>query len=158
MNASQFRNGFAYALVSAVPVRGEQATRIGIILKAHDRSTIASQCRMLEGLGRLAATYEALMTVLQRAQVVNARRITIYVDDPMVIEQLIEDCEVPRELIGANLRARAMLHQLGRVRLKAANSPRFSARMLAQNACASDAIRDVRSDRQLPLLSKETRV
>lgn len=155
MNAVHSKEGFAYALVSAVPLQDTEATGIGIIYRARDRSTIATECRALENTGTLAATYMALMRVLDQARAAKVRRITIYVDDPSVIDQLRGDGEVPRELLGTNLRTRAKLHQVGGVRLVAAHSPRFSARLLAESAAARRGDSEAASARQLTLLPED---
>ena len=69
---------FSYALVSAVPLQDTQATGIGIIFKAPDRSTIKTICQALEHTDTTAALYEAVMTVLDEALATGVWRPVIY--------------------------------------------------------------------------------
>ena len=155
MNRVHSEQGFAYALVSSVPLQDTEATGIGIIFKARDRNTIGTHCEALDDAGTLAASYKAVMTVLKRALKAKVRGISIYVDDPRIIGQLQGDDEVPRELLGTNLQTRAMLHQVGRVRLIGAHSQRFSARRLAESARMRALDAAPRSARQLTLLPED---
>ncbi len=125
---------FAYALVSAAPLQDPSATGIGIIFKAQDRSTIRTVCQALTHTELLAAAYEALRRVLEEALATGVRSLTIYVDPAEVVEQLVADAPVPRELLVTHLKTRGMINQLARVNLVAATSSSFSARMLAQSA------------------------
>ena len=155
MAAVYFEQDFGYALVSAVPLQESGATGIGIVYKARDRSTVTTECLAVEGTGTLEATYDAVMRVLERAREQGPRRITIYVDEPVVIEQLVGGGEVPRELLSKNLQTRGMLHQLGGVRLVAAHSPRFSARFLAKGAHIEGRSSEPGTSRQLSLLPED---
>jgi hypothetical protein len=142
---------FGYALVSAVPLPEADATGIGIVYKARDRSIVETECLAVEGEGTLEATYDAVMRVLKRARAQRTRRVTIYVDEPAVIDQLMGRCRAPRELLSKNLQTRGMLHQLGAVRLVAAQSPRFSARSLAESARVERGSSEPGRARQLTL-------
>ena len=125
---------FAYALVSAAPLQDTDAAGIGVLLKAHDRSTVRTICQALPDTEPLAAAYEALMRVLEEALRTGSRRITVYLDPPEVVTQLTGDGDVPRWLLVKHLKTRGMINQLGSVALKAATNSRFSAKLLAQSA------------------------
>ncbi|MGC9318979.1 MAG: hypothetical protein ACP5KN_13180 [Armatimonadota bacterium] len=143
---------FSYALVSAAPLQDTNATGIGIIFKADDRSTVRTICTAAQDTDHLTALYKAVLLVLDEALAGGVGRPAIYIDDEQVVAQLEGRSPVPREVLGANLRARAIMNQVGRPRLIAATrSPRFSARRLAESA-ASPETRGVRSPaRQLEL-------
>ncbi len=155
MRAVDADQGFAYVLVSAVPLQDTAATGIGIIYKADDASTLRTHCGALDATTPLAATYEAMMRVLDQALGAGVKRFTIYVDNHSVVRQLQGDEEVPREVLGANLHTRGMLHQVGRVRLVAADSPHFSARRLAESARPPRSTSISLSPRQLTLLPED---
>ncbi|MGD9496909.1 MAG: hypothetical protein AB7Y46_11455 [Armatimonadota bacterium] len=145
---------FAYALVSAVPLQDSDAIGIGIIFKAPDRSTLRTLCRAAHDTDATTAAYEAVMTVLDEALASGVGRPTIYLDNADVVRQLTGQEPAPRELWPLNLRIRAMINQVGRPQLVAANAAmRFSARRLA--AAADPGSPNVRrfEPRQLSLLS-----
>ncbi len=123
---------FAYALVSAAPLQDTNAAGIGIVFKAHDRSTIRSVCQALPGTEVLEAAYEAVMRVLEEALQVGKRRLTIYTDIHEMVQQLADEAEVPRALLVKHLKTRGMINQLQHVNLVVATSDRFSARLLAE--------------------------
>jgi len=133
-DARTYGERFAYALVSAAPLQDPNATGIGIIFKAPDRSTIRTVCQALQHTELLAAAYEAVRRVLEQALATGVRSLTVYVDPSEVVEQLAEDAPVPRELLVTHLKARGMINQLAWVNLVAATSSSFSARLLAQSA------------------------
>ncbi|MEA3400980.1 MAG: hypothetical protein U9R79_06985 [Armatimonadota bacterium] len=147
---------FSYALVSAAPLQDTRATGIGIIFKADDRSTVRSICTAAEDTDRLTALYEGVLLVLDEALAGGVGRPAIYIDDEQVVAQLEGRAAVPRSVLAANLRARAIMNQVGRPRLIAATrSSRFSARRLAESAASPDT-RGVRSPpRQLDLVSDD---
>ncbi len=134
MVANSSRERFAYALVSAAPLQGPNATGIGIIFKAQDRSTIRTVCQALMDTELLAAAYEAIRRVLEEALATGVRGLTIYIDPAEVVEQLAGDGPVPRPLLVTHLKTRGMINQLARVNLVAATNSSFSARVLAQGA------------------------
>jgi ribonuclease HI len=147
---------FAYALVSAVPLEGVNATGIGIIFRGQDRSTVGTWREALPGADRIAATYEALMRVLEAALQARMRRVTIYTDVGEVVAQLTEDAEVQREVLVPHLKTRGMINQLRQVKLVLATSERFSARMVAETAEPAETeetpATSSRDGRQLSLL------
>lgn len=125
---------FAYALVSAAPLEDCDATGIGIVFKARDRSTLGTVCQALPHTDVLAAAYEAIMRVLEEALRTGVRRFTIYTDLADVVAQLTNDAPVPRPTLVAHLKVRGTINQLGAVRFVTATGPRFSARLLAEGA------------------------
>lgn len=155
MDAVHSMKGFAYALVSAVPLQDTGATGIGLVYKARDRSTIKTESRAVTDRGTTEATYAAVMRVLEQARAMGVRRFTIYVDDASVVAQLRGDEEVPRGLLSVNLQTRGMLHQLGGVRLVAAQSPQFTARLVAASAQPEPVVTGPGHVRQLTLLAED---
>jgi hypothetical protein len=155
MDAVHSMKGLAYALVSAVPLQDAGATGIGIVYRARDRSTIRTESRAATDVGTIEATYAAVMRVLEQARTMGVRRLTIYVDDRSVVAQLRGDEEVPRGLLSVNLQTRGMLHQLGGVRLVAAQSPQFTARLVAASAQPELAVTRSGPVRQLTLLPED---
>ncbi len=147
---------FCYALVSAAPLQDENETGIGIIFKARDRSTVKTICYAVENADELAASYEAVMTVLDGALTAGVTRVTIYLAHPDVVDQLMGQVSPPRHMLGTNLRARAMMNQVGRVRLVAATrSSRFSARRLAESAHPAAGSLGRTDSRQLSLIPED---
>ncbi|GEM_PF-6032360 len=128
------RERLAYALVSAAPLQGLDATGIGIVFKAPDRRTIGTVSQALVGIEPVEGGYEAVRRVLEEALASGVRGLTIYVEPSEVVEQLRSNAPVPRPLLVTHLKARGMINQLGRVTLVAATSHAFSARVLAQSA------------------------
>ncbi len=142
---------FSYALVSAAPLHESDATGIGIIFKAEDRSTVHSICTSVHA-SELRATYEAILMVLDAALGASVGRPAIYVDSAEAVAQIEGRVPVPRDVLGAHLQTRAIMNQVGRPRLIAATrSPNFSARKLAQCAAPAHARRS-RPARQLRLM------
>ncbi|MFO8081945.1 MAG: reverse transcriptase-like protein [Armatimonadota bacterium] len=131
---AQSPDRFAYALVSAAPLRDTDAAGMAIVFKARDRSTIRTVCQALPDTDVLAAGYEALMQVLEEALRTGARRITVYTDLHEVVDQLKDDADVPRWLLVSHLKTRGMINQLGEVKLVIATNARFSARKIAEGA------------------------
>ncbi|NLO08200.1 MAG: hypothetical protein GX131_20435 [candidate division WS1 bacterium] len=152
--ASQAKKAFSYALASAVPFRELDAVGIGVIFKASDRSTVKALNIALEETTPLAAAYEAVMMVLDEALSTGTRGIAIYVDLPEVVAQLNGEADVPREVLGKHLQARGMINQVGRVRLMVADSPNFSARLLAESANSQHAPPAGSQQRQLSLIQQ----
>jgi hypothetical protein len=128
------RERFAYALVSAAPLQGLDATGIGIVFKAPDRRTTGTVSQALVGVEPVEGAYEAVRRVLEEALACGVRGLTIYVEPAEVVEQLRSNAPVPRPLLVTHLKTRGMINQLARVSLVAATSQAFSARVLAESA------------------------
>jgi len=154
MDARRDEEKFSYALVSAAPLQDTDATGIGIIFKARDRSTLKTICQALDSTDEAAAAYEAVRRVLEEALATGVGRPAIYLDNSEVVAQLTGEEEVPRALLATNLRTRAMMHQVGRPQVIAATtSARFTARRLALDAVPAPRGRLRFRPQQLSLLS-----
>ncbi|MFP4250885.1 MAG: reverse transcriptase-like protein [Armatimonadota bacterium] len=153
---AQSAGRFAYALMSAAPLRDTSAAGIAVVFKARDRSTLRTVCQAVPDSDVLAAGYEALMQVLEEALRTGARRITVYTDLHEVVDQLKDDADVPRWLLVTHLKTRAMINQVGAVKLVVATSDRFSARRIAESARVPEERADPRSHRRQDQLRLST--
>lgn len=145
---------FSYALVSAAPLQDSNATGIGIIFKARDRSTLKTISQALDDTDQAEAAYEAVIRVLEEALASGVRRPAIYLDNPEVVAQLNGEADVPRNLLAVNLRTRAMMHQVGRPQvITATTAARFAARRLAMDAAPRSSAQMRFRPEQLSLLT-----
>ena len=135
MTTKRKQKAFSYVLASAAPLEAENAAGIGLLFKDNDRRTVTTITQALGDSTVEEAAYLALKVVLAEARRQRVRRFTIYLDNPLVIQQLAREAPVPSDLLADHLQVRALLHAAGSVRvIQAMSGGSFSARILAQGA------------------------
>jgi 16S rRNA U516 pseudouridylate synthase RsuA-like enzyme len=135
MTSKRKQRAFSYVLASAAPLEAENAAGIGLLFKDNDRRTVTTITQALGDSTVEEATYVALKMVLAEARRQRVRRFTIYLDNPVVIQQLAREAPVPAELLADHLQVRALLHAAGSVQVtQAMSGGNFSARILALGA------------------------
>ncbi len=135
MTRKRKQRAFSYVLASAAPLEAENAAGIGLLFKDNDRRTVTTITQALGETTVEEAAYLALKMVLDEARRQRVRRFTIYLDNPLVIQQLAREAPVPAYLMGDHLQVRALLHAAGSVQVTEANSGgNFSARIVALGA------------------------
>ncbi len=135
MTGKRKQRAFSYVLASTAPLEAENAAGIGLLFKDNDRRTVTTITQALRDSTVEEAAYLALKMVLDEARRRRVRRFTIYLDNPVVIQQLAREAPVPSELLADHLQVRAMLIAAGAVQLtQAMSGGSFSARILALGA------------------------
>ena len=137
MTSKRKQRAFSYVLASAAPLEAENAAGIGLLFKDKDRRTVTTITQALGDSTVEEATYVALKMVLAEARRQRVRRFTIYLDNPLVIQQLAREAPVPAELLADHLQVRALLNAAGSVQVtQAMSGGNFSARILALGVTA----------------------
>lgn len=123
---------------------GGDRAAAGVVVRASDGTPLAVLGRVGPGASRQAAVYRGMLAGLLRARRLGVRAIRVAVDDPEVAAQLAGLAEIPADLIGLYLQARALLNAFRHrdVRLlhgpPTAEAQRAALRALEEGAEASD--------------------
>lgn len=124
-----------YALTGVATRRGLGLAGTAVIIKDQQKNTLKQISTRIHTTSPNAPKYEAVISALREGLALGARSITVYSDDPVVVGHLSRDLEVPSELHGAYMEARALMHRYRRAQVRFLEEPRNrKARTLAELA------------------------
>ena len=89
---------------------GGDRAAAGVVVRACDGTPLAVLGRVDPRASRQVAVYRGMVAGLLRARRLGVRAIRVAVDDPDVAAQLAGRAEIPPDLIGLYLQARALLN------------------------------------------------
>ncbi len=134
MGARVLTTRFSYVLVSAIRQAGA-AVGIGMVYRNRDGANVRKVGYAVDGISPEQATYEAVLTALREAANAGVRGMTVYIDNPQVVDQLNRRARVPAELQSLFVQVRCLANGLGRARFRGAKATQsFAARRLARAA------------------------
>lgn len=153
MGAQIRTNKFSHVLVSAVRQSGT-AVGVGIVFRTREGVNVRKIGYVLEDASPEQATYQALLTTLSEAQRASVRGLTIYIDNPQVVDQLNRRGRAPADLRPLFVQVRCLANSLRRVRFKLARAAQgFAARRLARTAAVDGRPVNIEYDNPLLPLS-----
>lgn len=153
MGAQRLVNRFSCVLVSAVRQPGA-GVGVGIVYRTRDGVNVRKSGYVAQDVSVDEAVYGALLEVLNEAATANARAITVYLDQPQVVEQLNRRARAPAHLQPQFIQVRCLANGLGRVRFRHAKpSLGFAARRVARSALSERRPVNIEYDNPLLPLS-----
>lgn len=153
MGAQRLVHKFSHVLVSALRQPGT-GVGVGIVYRSRDGANVRKAGHVAYGVSVDEAVYDALLEVLNEASAANARAITVYLDQPQVVEQLNRRARAPAHLQPQFVQLRCLANGLGRVRFRHAKpSLGFAARRVARSALSERRPVNIEYDNPLLPLS-----